>query len=169
MWQVPIDFLLPADAKLHTGWLLWVKGQPGYKLTSAIDGEDNLLQSAPIRPYRYFKRNLLPKEVRQNFSLSWAPIYGLMSGAPGMNFDLSGNDSFKIGYKYLVTRVQYIFRNKKIKPDSWRVSYWSMKVQRSSIMKNGTDEDKAQLPEESKRNRKRNQKNTSIDRWTGSE
>ena len=44
-----------------------------------------------------------------------------------------------------------------MKPDTWLVSYWSVKVQRSSIMKYGTEADKARLPEVTRRNRARNQ------------
>ena len=57
---------------------------------------------------------LLPMSIRQIYRLCWVPIYGLMSQAPGMNFDLSGNESFKIGYDFLKTRVKYVFQNIKL-------------------------------------------------------
>ena len=41
-----------------------------------------------------------------------------MSQAPGINFDLSGNESFKIGYDFLMTRVKYMFQSRQLKHDT---------------------------------------------------
>ena len=78
-----------------------------------------------------------------------------MSQAPGMNFNLSGNESFKIEYEFLKTRVKYVFQNRKLKDDTWCVSYWSVKICRSKIMKHGTEEDKVLLPQGTAIDRKR--------------
>ena len=101
---------------------------------------------------------LLPMSIRQPYRLSWVPIYGLMPQAPGMNFDLSGNEIFKIGYDFLKTRIKYVFQNRKLKHDTWCVSYCSVKVCRSTIMKHGTEEDKSLLPQGTAINRKRKPK-----------
>ena len=87
-----------------------------------------------------------------------------MESAPGMDVTLDPQDSFKIGYNYLKSRIEYIFTSPRMKPDTWRVAYWSVKVQRSSIMKFGTEDDKSRLPPENKRNKTRQARNrTSSD------
>ena len=68
-----------------------------------------------------------------------------MESAPHININASPHESFKVGYDYLKSRVSYVFINPKSKPETWLVSYWSLKVQRSSIVKYGTEEDKLQL------------------------
>ena len=73
-----------------------------------------------------------------------------------MDLKLDVHESFKIGYEYLKSRVEYIFNSARMKPDTWYVAYWSVKVQRSSIMKFGTVADKARLPETNKQNKARN-------------
>ena len=155
MWQVPKNFRFPANAKLLTGWQLWVGGQPGYKMNK--EDKPGEVQLAPVRPFRLLSRKFLPKEARQVYSLSWVPIFELMQSAPGIDFKLDAQESFKIGFEYLKNRVEYIFNSPRMKPDTWRVAYWSVKVQRSSIMKFGTDADKSRLPPASRRNKTRKQ------------
>ena len=74
-----------------------------------------------------------------------------MEQADGMNLDDDPIESFKIGYKYLKTRVWYVFQGKRMKLDTWRVSYWQLKVQRGSTMKHGKEGNKEKLPEATKR------------------
>ena len=81
-----------------------------------------------------------------------------MESAPGMDFNLNAQESFKIGYDHLKSRVEYIFNNRKMKHDTWRVAYWSMKIQRSSILKSGTESDIARLPAGKGRNKVRQQR-----------
>ena len=81
-----------------------------------------------------------------------------MESAPGMDFNLNAQESFKIGYDHLKSRVEYIFNNRKMKHDTWRVAYWSMKIQRSSILKSGTESDIARLPVGKGRNKVRQQR-----------
>ena len=140
MWHVPQNFTFPSNAKLLTGWQLWIRGQPGYKINKEREGDEEVeAQLAPVRPFCLLSRKFLPKEARQVYSLSWEPIYNLMQSAPNMDITLDPQESFKIGYKYLKSRVEYIFNSPKMKPDTWRVAYWSVKVQRSSIIKFGTE------------------------------
>ena len=81
-----------------------------------------------------------------------------MESALGMDFNLNAQDSFKIGYDHLKSRVEYIFNNRKMKHDTWRVAYWSLKIQRSSILKSGTESDIAKLPAGKGRNKVRQQR-----------
>ena len=72
--------------------------------------------------------------------------------AEGMNLDDDPMDIFKIGYDYLKTRVGYLFLGKRMKLEIWVTPYWSIKVQRSYIMKHGAEGDKEKIPEATKRN-----------------
>ena len=157
MWQVPKNFTFPTNAKLLTGWQLWVRGQPGYQVNKQPEGVPDSVQLAPVRPYRLLGRKFLPKHVRQVFSLSWEPIFHIMQAAPGMDFDIDAQESFKIALAYLKARVEYVFSSPKMKPETWCVAYWSVRVQRSSIMKRGTEADKARLPEPTRKNAARKQ------------
>ena len=146
MWHVPKNFTFPSHAKLLTGWQLWIGGQPGYLVTKQDkDGED-VVELAPVRPFRLLSRKFLPKKTAQAYSLSWQPIFNLMESAPEMDIKLDPQESFKIGYAYLKSRVEYVFQHPIMKLDTWRVAYWSVKVQRSTIIKFGTTADKSRLP-----------------------
>ena len=46
-WQVPENFEFPKDAKLLTGWQLWVGGQAGYEQVSGV----GIKRLAPVRPF----------------------------------------------------------------------------------------------------------------------
>ena len=154
-WHVPKDFIFPKDAKLLTGWLLWVGGQPGNKCVKKRDGGIETIYNAPVRPFRLLKKKMLPMALRKSFSLCWEPIYNLMSQCADINFNENGQESFKVGYEFLKTRVEYVFLSKRMKPDTWCISYWSVKVQNSSIMKYGTENDKSHLPSQTLFNKNR--------------
>ena len=47
--------------------------------------------------------------------------------------------------------------NEHLHPEQWGILTWSKKVQRSSILKDGTEQDNANLPPESNRNKSRRQ------------
>ena len=68
-----------------------------------------------------------------------------MQSASGVDLDIDPQESFKMGYIYLEGRVEYTCYNPRIKQDTWFEIYWSVKVQRNSIMKSDTDTDKAML------------------------
>ena len=80
-----------------------------------------------------------------------------MAAASGLGYDMDSQVSFRVAYAYLKSRVEYVFASQRMNPDTWCVSYWSIKVQRSPIMKQGTETNKARLPEVTRRNRARSQ------------
>jgi len=103
-------------------------------------------------------RKKAPPEVSLPiFSLSWEPIFQLMQSAPGIHFDTDAQESFKTAYIYLNLRVEYAFLNPRMKTDTWKVAYWSVRVQRILIMKFGTKVYKSRLLEQGRRNTDRNQ------------
>jgi len=149
-WHVPKDFEFPTGLHLDTAWKIWICGLPA---NETIDKEGSRCQ-APIRPIRALKLDMMPKKVKQNFQLHWRPIFSMMEQAPGLivRQDIRNVDaaylttSFVTAKVYLKTRVSYVFMNRRANPDGWEISTWSRMVQRSSIMKHGTDDDKANLP-----------------------
>ena len=141
--------------KIFTGWQLLIGGQPGYILKNAVEGNEDVPQLAPVRSFRLIGWFFLHQALRQTYSLSWDPIFKIMRKAPGIDFNDDAHSSFKVGYGYLKEQVLYIFNCTKKKPDTWYVSYWSVKVQRSYILNYGTEEDKIKLPEATKRNTRR--------------
>ena len=51
-----------------------------------------------------------------------------MEAAPGLDYDMDAQESFKVAYAYLKSRVEYVFTSPKMKPDTWCAAYWSVKV-----------------------------------------
>jgi hypothetical protein len=64
-----------------------------------------------------------------------------MDACPGLHRD--DPNSFVRGMEYLKTRVQYVFEKSKANPTQWELSTWSKHVRQSSIVKRGTESDKA--------------------------
>jgi hypothetical protein len=158
-WNVPKDFTFPTGVRLDTGWKIWLCGLPG---NETVDNNGNR-QQAPIRPFRKLKDDMLPDEIKKNLRLHWRPIFSMMEAAPGIKIRETGIDSdylhtsFHAAREYLKTRVRYAFENENWHPERWGISTWSRKVQRSSILKHGTEQDKANLPPESNHNKSRRQ------------
>ena len=78
----------------------------------------------------------------------------MMEAAPGIEIRETGIDSrylhtsFDAPKEYLKTRVSYVYENECLHLEQWGISTWSKKVQHSLILKDGTEEDKANLPPE---------------------
>ena len=81
----------------------------------------------------------------------------MMEAAPGIVIGETGIDShylrssFDAANEYLKTRVSYVFENEHLHPERWGISTWSN--QHSSILKDGTEQDNANLPPESNCNK----------------
>jgi hypothetical protein len=95
---------------------------------------------------------MLPKHIQRDFNLHWRPIFEIMDNCPGLHpLDdpaNSLNDSFDRALEYLKTRVEYVFQKRKANPIKWELSTWSDHLRCSSVMKYGTEPDKAALPAE---------------------
>ena len=57
------------------------------------------------------------------------------------------NDLFDAGTQYLKTRAAYVFENRRMNHETWTISTWAKHVKRSHILKYGTKQDKANLPQ----------------------
>jgi hypothetical protein len=161
-FHVPENFEFP-NAKLHTGWKLWIGGQPGHKVKS----QDGTVKDAPIRAFRLLDPKMLPKEARQTFKLKWLPIFKMMEAAPGLNLDEAQDsaehydETYQTAMEHLKSQVQYVFQNPNYKVDSWSLGTWSVRVARSSVEKFGTEADKARLRQTPK-NRQNNQRRSVV-------
>ena len=106
---------------------------------------------------------MLPNKIKKNFNLHWRPIFSMMQAAPGIEIRETGIDyhylrtSFDAAKGYLKTRVSYVFENECLHPEQWGILTWSQKVQHSSIVKDGKEQDKANLPPESNCNKSHQQ------------
>ena len=107
---------------------------------------------------------MLPTKVKSQLRLHWYPIFKMME--KGLDNDVRDRNvdadylssSFSIGRDYLKTRVSYVFENPKCHQDTWGISTWSKKVSRSTIEKQGNDNDKSKLePATAHMNRPRQQ------------
>lgn len=160
-YSVPEKFDFPSNARLDSGWNLWLVGMPGHETTDDLGNS----QSTPVRPFRLLEPVMLPAKLKTKYSLHWRPIFQLMEQAPGLILrepaEINAEylqESFQAANNHLKTRVGYVFQNRKAKPATWVLSTWSKKVSHSEIVKHGTDEDRANLPSENRFNRPRQQK-----------
>jgi len=149
-WHVPKNFEFPMRCKLDLGWKLWFQGLPH----NQILGPDGVLLAAPIRPFRKLNPSFLPMKAKKTFILHWKPIFEMLEKAPDLlivdnpgDIDATYIDnSFAKAKDYLKTRVEYVFQNEHLPPDSWEISTWAKHVSKLFILQRGTDQDKSHFP-----------------------
>ena len=155
-WNVPKDFDLPKKVQRRRGWELWVKGM------HTADGKK-------ICAFRFFSSSNLPKPVYRKFKVEWQPIMKKMESAPGVELPINTGDvtqdildaTFTLATDHLRDNVcSFLFNDKKKRIESWTVGSWSSCTQRSFILKNGSESDIANLPEEKRENRPHTKKRT---------
>ena len=153
-WHVPENFMFPAKCNRKRAWELWILGQPNYVLA---DGT-----SAPVMPFMKLDPKLMPKKRASKLKLEWRPVLSVMSKAPGLpvidvvsvSMDII-ELSYSIATEYLKTHICSYVWQKYERHNGWAVSTWCKRVQYKSIMAEGTDSDKANLPPPTFRNSKR--------------
>jgi hypothetical protein len=157
MWDVPKNFEFPQQVRRDIGWRLWLLGMPDYRTI----GEDGVEKSSQIKPFKSLLPARMPNNIAKVFQNSWKPVFSMMmkgiSTIPRLE-ELNNEtikDLYDLGTKYLETRVSYIFKNPRLHHHDWQISTWAKYMSRSVILKNGTLEDKALLPEETYLNKAR--------------
>ena len=137
-WDVPESFEFPSDAKRWIAFQLWVKGIPCN--TVKRNGVDITM---PIKPFCLFNPKCLPKKIADTFKLSWRPLFSIME--KDMNIPESSlltssviAELYKFGTDNLKERAKYVFNNKQLKGDNWRVSTWDKYIKHNMILNNGT-------------------------------
>jgi hypothetical protein len=97
-------------------------------------------------------RNILKTEWKPIFSLKEDGIDSLPKRSSEISIEVIGK-TCKIGTERVKARAGCIWSLEKSQPDTWVISTWSKRVRRSVIEVEGTQQDKHDLPEYSKRNR----------------
>jgi hypothetical protein len=161
LWDTPPYFEFPSE--MHAfghGWTLWIVGLPGY----TIRAPDGSTQAAPVRPFRSLHPKLLPGKLKTQYTVNWLPIFKMMEAAPDLNIPNDQStinaaviqETLEKAKAHVKTRVSYLFnKTRKANPEVWKVGTWSKYIANSEILKYGTEQDKAQLPAPTKRNKPR--------------
>ena len=154
-WDVPPTFQFPSSVKRDVGWRLWLQGMPAY----ATVCENGLIENNKIKQFRNFLPARLPANVRGAYKLHWRPLFGMMEkgvgNIPAVLTTEIVNNLYELGTEYLKTRVSYVFANEKHNHNDWTIATWAKYLNRSMILKNGTDLDKQLLPPATYLNRPR--------------
>ena len=93
------------------------------------------------------------KLFANTFKITLRPIFAMMEKDidiphPSLLIPAVILDLYKKGTENLKRNVKYVFDNKKLQEDNWRVLTWEKYIKQSNIMKHGTETDIANLPEE---------------------
>lgn len=151
-WDVPQNFEFPKGIKRNAGWKLWIQGMPG----NSTVGENGALTTRAIKPFRLFVPSRMPKKIADTFKLHWRPIFAMMEegleNIPQNPTAAQIDELYDQATEYLKTRVAFVFENPKMNEKNWMISTWAKNVKRSMIMAKGTEQDKANLPEENRFN-----------------
>ena len=137
----------------HTGWGLWVRGNPAQKIPPFRGLETGLIQPGE-------------KRKRQNTLADWKSIFSIMEAGqpPGtqlLTTDISDAGlagAYAAGVAAIKARASYIFQGDfyaKRNVLSWKVGTWAKNTKRNAIERLGTGEDKGGLPAPTHRNAKR--------------
>ena len=115
-----------------------------------------------ILPFRLMDPKLLPKPIANKLKVEWRPVLKAMEAAPELPSlapnKISSefiNSTFTIATEHLKSNVCSFVWMKYKKHDSWKVSTWSKRVSYQVILSKGTENDIKNLPEETKKNKKR--------------
>ena len=167
-WNVPKGFQFPKGCKRKEAWTFWIRGMPNY---ATEDGT-----ASPVMPFRKMKIKGLPKKLRGQWKAQWHPVLSKMASAPELKqFNADGwantnrisigsnrvsiddiEKTYEVGSNFLKNSVcEYVWLNYASTHNEWTVGTWSKRVQYQEIMKRGTDNDKMNLPNETKMNKKR--------------
>jgi hypothetical protein len=150
-FDIPQDFRFP-KVTLREGLRFWLQGQ-----TVSTDG------SKVVKPFRQLKLPGLPGPIKDQYKLHWKPIFSYLEGngayeVPRNTQQMTDGEIERIYdqcINFLKENVSYCFQSRRANPTNWALGTWSIKTRRSSILKNGTEEDKAKVVDATNRNRAR--------------
>ena len=155
-YDVPNDFNFPFKCNLFQAWKMWVKGMS--------------FKNIHIKPFRLMKS--LPKGIQSRYRTEWRPILTLIEEGinySGKEYDISENASDVVlkecleeGLNYVKNRASYILETDETRRSAWTVGTWSCKTKPSFILKNGSEQNKMLLLNETecfgKNNKQRKRK-----------
>jgi hypothetical protein len=153
-WHVPENLVLSNKLNLRSAFGLWWYGMPGHQ----VENREGAVRAAPVRPFRLFKKDMLPKQVKAAFENQWEPIMNIMAAAND-NLDVDPNnfdEAYTSAFKYLKEqRLSYVFQKQRARPAEWAISTWAKHAKASMIRKYGTETDKSHLAPMSRFNKPR--------------
>lgn len=140
-FDVPQTFEFP-KVSIRDGIRFWYLGQ-----TISKDG----LQV--VKPFRTLQ--FLPKRLQNVYKIQWKGIFTFLengiklSSGDANTFTLEkATELYEQFALYLKANCSYCFKNTKRNPMNWSISTWSLKTRRSSILKYGSESDKANIGSE---------------------
>jgi hypothetical protein len=148
-FDVPKDFCF-SKATLREGLRFWLKGQ-----TVSTDG------TKAIKPFRLLKLVGLPSAQLKNiFKNQWKPIFSFLeeNGAyqvprqSHLMTDVAIESIYDQCVNFLKENVSFCFQSRRTNATQWGVGTWSLKTRRSTILKHGTEADKAKVAAATNRN-----------------
>ena len=156
-YGVPKDFEFPRNITLQPALRFWLCG-----MSVSTDG----LQR--VRPFIKLSLRDLPERIKSSFKLNWKGIFDFLHDDAIAMVDFQAlalpdtqNQEVHAAYTRCIDslqkRVSYCFNNTKGRDPSihWSIATWSLRTRYSSIKKHGTENDKAQLLQGTKRNQSR--------------
>jgi hypothetical protein len=138
---------------LREGLRFWLRGQ-----SVSIDG------AKVVKPFRKLALPGLPSpSLKNKYKVQWKPIFSYLeeNGAykvPRNTQQMMDGEIERIYdqcVNFLKDNVSYCFQSRRSAPTNWGLGTWSLKTWRSTILKKGTEADKAKVALATNRNRAR--------------
>jgi hypothetical protein len=138
---------------LCEGLRFWLRGQ-----SVSIDG---------AKVVKAFQKLTLPglpsPSLKNKYEVQWKPIFSYLeeNGAyevPRNTQQMTDGEIERIYdqcVNFLKDNVSYCFQSRRLTPTNWGLGTWSLKTRRSTILKKGTEADKAKVALTTNRNRAR--------------
>jgi hypothetical protein len=158
--DLPEGFELPT-CDLIDAWTAWLKGFPNHKFqTSTVDGEEESLVSAPIKPLRNMKLGSIPSSLKKKYKDGWRPILQhmtaaveqMLAGVPPSEMDETFiNATFTAAMDVLIDKLPTMVDGKNERSKTWKVATWSRKIREVKPKKqetHGPEESSAYLMKE---------------------
>jgi hypothetical protein len=128
---------------LREGLRIWLRGQ-----SVSTDG------AKVVKPFRKLTLPGLPgPSLKNKYKVQWKPIFSYMeeNGAYKVSRSTQQMTDGEIERIYdqcvnfLKDDVSYCFQSRQLTPTNWGLETWSLKTRRSTILKKGTEADKAKV------------------------
>ena len=113
-------------------------------------------------PFRLFNPQFLPKRIANQFKLSWRPIFVKMlesAELPTLNEQCLNHQMLELNFNISTDRLKANFCSyvweRYSNFDNWQVSTWPKRIKYTENVQHGIESDIANLPEETRFNKKR--------------
>ena len=144
-WDVPKNWEFQKNPTRKVGWEYWIKGKQNNEMLV-----NNVVKKAPLKPYRFFIRNKIPKNQRNVLSSTWNPIFTYMEDTPNINIPNNPEEitatvidrTFEEATEHMKRNLSYIWNLKNSTIQNWSICTWSKYVSHGYVEKQGTESDK---------------------------